>query len=527
MPVLRQSPETQARNTLHLYQSELRLTQLIISLSVGRQDTGTFYASVREGGSALDINMNNFSRHMCSLVRTNPSAADFRMPIACLVFGWLMCGTMPPAWTQERQQNSGDVLTLEKAVAIALENNRPLRTASLEVARASEKTAAAGTARLPALNLFGATGSLLTTTHFQFNQGSLGTLPGVGPVPSQSTSIDQPARWSTFLFATVAQPVTQLFRITEGIHLSEVTQEVIQEQRRDQRHIAVNQVKRAYFAALHRQSALEATEEAVRFLQELDRVVTEQVAQRKALRSDSLEVKTRLAETEHRAVTLDSALATEKERLNDLLGRDIHEEFRLTPVFAPPRQTRETEAVLAQALANRPSVKAARLTVQQAQHDRNVKKLQYVPDVSLVAAHVQAFNIGQVLPDQISFAGAFLSWEVFDWGRKERELAEKQHAIEQTRLGVLEAEAQVEVEIRHQLRNVQDAQSLLPVKQLGQESSKEKLRVVMNRYTQKSAVLQDVLKAQSDLADANHQYQQALLDFMTATTDLERAIGLE
>ena len=476
---------------------------------------------------STSMNMNHLGAYTWSLFRTNTSVAGFRIPIACLVFGCLMCGAISPVWSLEKQSGSGDVLTLEKAVELALENNRPLKTATLEVARAGDKTAAAGTARLPALNLFGASGSLLTSTHFQFNQGSLGTLPGVGPVPSQSTSIDQPARWSTFLFATVAQPVTQLFRITEGIHLSEVTEEVSKELRRGQRHTVVNQVKRSYFAALHRQSALEATEEAVRFLQELDRVVSEQVAQRKALRSDSLEVKTRLAETEHRAVTLENALATEKERINDLLGRDIHEEFRLTPVFAPRSQNKETEAVLAQALANRPSVKAARLTVQQAEHDRNIKKLQYVPDVSVVAAHVEAFNIGQVLPDRLTFAGFFLSWEVFDWGRKQRDLAEKQHAIEQTRFGVLEAEAQVEVEIRHQLRNVQDAQSLLPVKQLGQESSKEKLRVVMNRYTQKSAVLQDVLKAQSDLADANHQYQQALLDFMTATTDLERAIGQE
>ena len=436
------------------------------------------------------------------------------LAIGCLIF------MLPTStWCQE------NVLTLDQAVAIAIENNRPLKNATLEVARAGEKTAAAGTARLPALNLFGASGSLLTSTHFQFNQGSLGTLPGVGPVPSQNTSIDQPARWSTFLFATAAQPLTQLFRINEGIRLSEVTEEVTEEQRRGHLHTVVNHVKRAYFSSLHLQSAIEATEEATRFLQELDRVVTEQVAQRKALRSDSLEVKTRLAESEYRAIKLESALATEKERLNNLLGRDIHEEFRLTPVFAPPKQTRETEAVLAQALANRPSVKAARLTVQQAEHDKNIKKLHYLPDVSVVAAHAQAFNVGQVLPDHLTFAGLFISWEMFDWGRKARELEEKQHAIEQARVGALEAEAQVEVEIRHQLRSVQDAQSLLPVKQLGQESSKEKLRVVMNRYTQKSAVLQDVLKAQSDLADANHQYQQALLDLMTATTDLEKAIG--
>src|SRR5262249_5549383 len=222
-----------------------------------------------------------------------------------------MLGAAAPAWSQG-QQSSPDVLTLDQAVAIATDNNRLLKTASLEVARAGDKTAAVGTGRLPALNLFGGTGSLLTSTHFQFNQGSLGTLPGVGPVPSQSTSIDQPARWSTFLFATVAQPLTQLFRINEGIRLSDVTEEVVQEQRRWCRHLVINKVKRAYFSSLHLQSALEATEEAVRFLQELDRVVTEQVAQRKALRSDSLEVKTRLAETEHRAVKLESALASEK-----------------------------------------------------------------------------------------------------------------------------------------------------------------------------------------------------------------------
>src|SRR5262249_51167912 len=128
------------------------------------------------------------------------------LAIGCLIF------MLPTStWCEE------NVLTLDQAVAIAIENNRPLKNATLEVARAEEKTAAAGTARLPALNLFGGSGSLLTSTHFQFNQGSLGTLPGVGPVPSQSTSVDQPARWSTFLFATAAQPLTPLFRINEGI----------------------------------------------------------------------------------------------------------------------------------------------------------------------------------------------------------------------------------------------------------------------------------------------------------------------
>lgn len=430
-----------------------------------------------------------------------------------------------PAWSAEVESAALPILTLEQAVELAVQANRHMKVAGLEVEKAAEATDAARTGRLPSLNLLGSAGAMLSPLEFKFNQGALGTYPGTGPVPGENKTVTQSPHWSSFLFANAMQPLTPLLRINQGIRLSEVGEEIAKERLRDQQLTVVSRVKREYFVALNLQSSLEATAEGIRFLQELDRVVTAQVGQRKALRSDSLEVKTRLAEAEHQNVNLESALASQKDTLNNLLGRDIHQDFRLTPVFAPPAQSGEAAALLTQALGSSPSMRESRLSVQQAEHDKTMKALQYIPDVSLTVSHIQAFNLGQVLPNQISFAGAFLSWEVFDWGRKQRELATKRLALEQTRVRVVEAEARLEVEIRHRLRTVKVAQSLLPVKRLSQESSREKLRVMMTRYTQKAAVLQDVLKAQSALADADYQYQKALLDFMTAVTDLERVIG--
>jgi len=432
------------------------------------------------------------------------------------------------AWCKEtKAPTAAPVLTLEQAVDLAMHNNRPLKTATLEVEKSKDTTDAARTRRFPALNLLGVSGQLLSPLKFEFKQGVFGTFPGIGPVPGANTEIKEPLRWSTFILATATQPVTPLLRINEGIRLSEVTQNVVQEQRRDQRHVVVNQVKRTYFEAQQTQSGLEATDEAIKFLQELDRIVQEQVTKGRALRTDSLEVKTRLAEATHRAVTLDSALASQKEQLNELLGRDVQSEFSLTPVSSIPETLAEPEAALTQALKRRPSLMATRLHVQQAEHDKRIKELQYVPDLSVIVAYGKAANIGQVLPEQISMAGFLLTWEVFDWGRKQRELGEKRRAVEQTRIGVQEAEAQVAVEVRHLLRNLEDAQSLVPVKKLAQEAAKEKVRLTMNRYTQKAALLQDVLQAQSALADANHQYQQAILGIMTAKADFEKAIGEE
>jgi outer membrane protein TolC len=450
-----------------------------------------------------------------------------RLTILSVAIGCALCWQATPAFCKEAKPAAAPVLTLQQALELAMQNNRPLKTATLEVEKAENLTDAARTRRFPSLNVLGISGSRLSESKFEFNQGAFGTFPGIGPVPGANTEIKETARWSSFVQASAVQPLTPLLRINEGIRLSEVTEQVAQEQRREQRHAVVNQVKRVYFQAQQSQSALEATDEAIRLLQELDRVVQEQVTQRKALRADSLEVKTRLAEATHRAVTLESDLTSQKERLNELLGRDVRSEFTLEPVSSITPTRIDAETLLTQALARRPSLKAARLRVQQAEHDKQIKALQYVPDLSLIVAHAEGVNIGQVLPNQVSVAGVLLNWEVFDWGRKQRELAEKRRTVDQTQLGVLEAEAQVAVEVRHLLRNLEDAQSLLPVKQLAQEAAKEKVRLTMNRYTQKAALLQDVLQAQSALADANHQYQQAILGIMTSRADFEKAIGDE
>jgi len=446
--------------------------------------------------------------------------------ILAIAIGCVLSWPPTPAWC-ETKPAAAPVLTLQPAVNLATENNRPLKSATLEVEKAENLTDAARTRRFPALNVLGVSGQLLSPLKFEFKQGVFGTFPGIGPVPGANTEIKEPLRWSTFVLATATQPLTPLLRINEGIRLSVVTQNVVQEQRREQLHAVVNQVKRTYFEAQQTQSALEATDDAIKFLQELDRIVQEQVTQRKALRADSLEVKTRLAESTHRAVTLDSALASSKERLNDLLGREVRREFSLAPVSSISGTRIDPETALTRALQRRPSLQATRLHVQQAEHDKRIKELQYIPDLSVIVAYGKAANIGQVLPQEISMAGFLLTWEVFDWGRKQRELAEKRRAVDQTHLGVLEAEAQVAVEVRHLLRNLDDAERLLPVKQLAQEAAKEKVRVTMNRYTQKAALLQDVLQTQSALADANHQYQQAILGVMTARADFEKAIGEE
>jgi outer membrane protein TolC len=51
--------------------------------------------------------------------------------------------------------------------------------------------------------------------------------------------------------------------------------------------------------------------------------------------------------------------------------------------------------------------------------------------------------------------------------------------------------------------------------------------VTSNRYSQKAALLNDVLEAETALAQASHQYRQSLANFWTAKAEFEKALGEE
>jgi outer membrane protein TolC len=57
-------------------------------------------------------------------------------------------------WGQETVGPVGAVLTLEQAVALALQNNRQVQSAALEVGKKTDQAAAARTSRLPSFNVY-------------------------------------------------------------------------------------------------------------------------------------------------------------------------------------------------------------------------------------------------------------------------------------------------------------------------------------------------------------------------------------
>jgi outer membrane protein TolC len=447
--------------------------------------------------------------------------------IICLLAIIILTASPSSVPAQQSGEAATELLTLDQAISLAFRDNRDVKNAQLGIGKAEDDFAAAKTYRLPKFEFNALAGQQLVSPDFTFTKGVLGNYTNVGPIPDRDVKMSTPSRPTAILFGQVTQPLTQLHRIRLNIKQAALLTDIAREQLRGQEQSVLNNVKRTYYAIVQTESSLQSVRQALVFYRELERVTGDYVTQQVALKADDLEVKTRLAKTETEELTVTNKLSTLKEQLNQLMGRDIRTEFRVAAV--PEQSSFETDLAAARerALDQRPEIKEAKLRVQQAELEKRVKKSEYIPDVSAALTYASPRNFDTYIPKNFAAAGVTVSWEVFDWGRKKQQLAEKQKTIEQANNSLRDAQSTVMIEVGAKMRDLQQAAQTLRVAQLGQETARENMRVSINKYKLVATLLSDVLQTQATLANADYEYQKALLAFWTAKAEYEKALGAD
>jgi outer membrane protein len=416
-------------------------------------------------------------------------------------------------------------LSLEQAVDLAYRHNHLLASTARGVSEAEERAAAIRTRRLPALHVDAFGGRLLNSFQLAIPAGALGT---IGAFPTKNNSLTVPTSWSGAAMVSLSQPITQQYRIGLNLDIAQLDRQIAQEDLRRERQRVAAEVRTTYYQISAREAGIVALRDLVRSVEELDAVTSRYFAESLVLRSDALEVKARLARERQRLEAAESELAAQREHLNQLLGRDVLEPFRVaTPsALAPPAASLNLETSRQRAQASRAEVRAASLRTSQADTQRRLATGGWIPDVSLVASYTRLTN-SETTPQDIGTVGIFFSWEAFDWGRKGHEAKERAHATEQAREGRVEAEQQIAVEVGQRWRSVRDAAALLEATRLEADASAASLDTDRSRYRENAAILRDVLRTEARLSGARHDFTDALAGYWSAVAELERTMGDE
>jgi outer membrane protein len=439
--------------------------------------------------------------------------------LAGLAFLWSLA-----SFAQDASSDAPE-LSLPDAIEIALANNRPVQIAKLDVTKSLLQVSETKTRRFPIFNTsLLATGDI-TSPVFTFKQGVFGNI-GPIPIPVKNTPIPLSNGLTGYAIATVDQPISQLYQIHLAIREQELSSDLASQKYKEKQQSIVADVKQAYYAVLQTESSLDAQQALVKQYQETDRLATQYLQQKSILKSDSLDAKAQLAQAQQQLIKLHDDLATEKEHLNVLMGRDIDAPFRTQPV--PPETPEEIDLKQARqtALQQRPEVQEAKIDVNRAEYDRKLAQSQYLPAIGAAIRYFTPINT-ELLPQNILSAGMSFNWDPFDWGRRRDEVKEKGVTVKQSEIQLDQVRSQVLLNVDDTFRKLIESRSLLAVAQAARDAANEKLREVNDQFAQSSVLLRDVLKQQAAVANANHDYEESLLSFWNAKAQFEKALGEE
>jgi outer membrane protein TolC len=421
------------------------------------------------------------------------------------------------------------LLTLDEALGRAFGHNRDVKNAGLDVAKAANGVAVIKAMRLPQIDVGVYESYNFTNEDFTFSEGSLGSVTVAGntfELPPIETKIASANDFTTLVTASMVLPLSQQYRLALGVDKHEVVEGQATQQLRSTRQRIAKDVKDLYYSILRSEASLAATEASIAYRRALAGLVSRNVEQQRALDSDLLSVRTELARAEQRALFERDSLASQREEMNILLGREIETRFRVSPMPDPALLEINQLGAEVEALAQRPIVKNAKLREKQAELEVKIKKAEYIPEVSVEVRYTSPFG-SEFVPQNIGTVGLFASWDIWDWGKRSHEVAAKNVELRKARNEIREAQDQVRLDVNRKIRSLRQAEAGVPVALLAEEAAREKLRIVENKYRQESALVEDVLEAEADLAKARRDVEGAKLGVWTSQSDLEKAMGEE
>ncbi|MBX7187753.1 MAG: TolC family protein [Vicinamibacteria bacterium] len=418
---------------------------------------------------------------------------------------------------------NAQVLTLDDALALALNGNRSLQITSLDVLKAGEQVAQAKSHRWPLLSTYAQAGRALTPIDFWIPKGALGSYPATGPIPGQASVIRSPESFGGVIYASAAQPLTPLWKVSVGISEAGVAKELAEDNLKEKRRDLAYQVKESYYQIVETQSRIRSAREALTYLSELEGLAVRNLEKEVVLRSDVLTVKARLSQARYQLVVLEDAVTSQMEAMNRLIGRDLEMRFSVEEL-PPPAEEIDLETARRSAAAQRAEVRRAALQAKKVNLDIQRQRAEYVPDISLSVSYLSFGNISFV-PRNVFSVGLSLQWQPFDWGLRKHRMAELEIASRQAALSSQEATQIVWLDVNMKYRKLMETRALLDSQAAAQETAREKLRVLTHQYAQEAVLLADLLQQQAALAEADSAYHQALSAYWTARAGFDRAAG--
>jgi outer membrane protein len=424
--------------------------------------------------------------------------------------------------------DSGENLTPESAVALALANHPSLRAAQSEVAAAEADKRTARSGYLPRLDL---TEDYARSTNPVYVFASKLGQQIFGPQDFAISSLTEPDPFTNAATRLVLrQNIWDADRTRLGNRAAKLGIAAASDgENRAREEVSFGAVK-AFWDAVLADEMLQVThaaEEAARANRDL---AANQEEAGLAVPSDRMSAEVRLSEVQAMRIRAEQGVRVARAALRQALGLSEDRDFALSPprvkASGPTEAEDETEeGRVSEALSSRPDLRALGTRIQQAEMGEKIARSHYVPEVGLGAQ--MEWN------DETPFGrsgdnwtvGASLRFPIFDGletqSRIQRARSDKEK-LAAYRDSMTEG---IRLEVRTAWADRVSASERLKVAESALGQAEEALRVVKERYAEGMAVMVELLGAEAARTSAQGNKAAATRDLALARAALDLATG--
>ena len=414
-------------------------------------------------------------------------------------------------------------LTLEKAIAIALEQNPGFRTSSLGIQAAEHRRKAAGADFLPKMGT--------SYTYARLNEPPRMKLPAGDFSPQSINAVigtQNMYRWDLH----VVQPLFTGGEIYNKYKLEKLGVDVARLKNETARNDLVYNVKAAYFTILKAQKLREVARQAVEQIESHEKTAGDFFQQEMIAKNDLLEAQVRRAQAEQDLVRADQGVELARAAFNTVLHQDVNAAVEVAETGEAQNLGLALADYQSLALQQRPVIGEIDTTIKQAQTGIKLAQGTYFPKAFLVSAYNrhgnQADMRGSLYQDPESWhVGVNLDWTFWEWGKKGNVVGEQKVKLLEAQEVKKEVVDNVMLQVKAAWLSCQENWKNIGVSRTAIARAEENFRIYQNRFSQQMSTTTDVLDAQTLLTYARSNYNNSLYDYLIARAMLENAVAGE
>lgn len=405
-------------------------------------------------------------------------------------------------------QGTAPVLTLDDALNIAVQNAFSVQTAKSQYELTRQKVNEAKSSLGPKVSL----GATYTRFDREISSGGV----TVVPIDEKSTT------------ASLTMPVDISGNISRGVRAARAALAaskaniagVTNDLKRDVRH--------SYYSVGQAKEQVQVDQIALKDQQDRLTNIQQQFNAGVLAKVDVLRQQVQVSQAQADLIGAQNALALSKESFNNTLGRAVETPFDVdVSSNLIPGVDIADQSLVDVALIRRPEIQALKQTAIALHEFTAAEERGLQPSLSLAATYTHNIDPPATSITNQAVGVVSLNWPIFDSGATRARVKQDRQIEEQNRIQLAQTSLGVSLEVRQATTNLTNAKAKMDVATAQVASAEETYRLAVLRLNAGQGIVLEVIDAEADLTRARTALVSARYSYLTAYSDLQRAIGAD